>query len=91
MTKADFIAAVAHRSGLPEAEAERIVDNTFDEIAKAIAAGRTVNITGFGTFGVRSIAGKRGKCPRTGESFWRPGRRAPHFRAGQALDALLDA
>jgi nucleoid DNA-binding protein len=91
MTKTEFIAAVAKRSGLTVVEAERIVGNTFDEIAKAIAAGSTVNIHGFGTFGVRSIPGKRGKCPKTGEPYWRPGRRAPHFRSGQALDALLDA
>ncbi len=91
LKRPDFIEAVARRAGLPGEDAERVLDAAVDEIARAMAAGATVHIAGFGTFGVRTVAGKRGRCPASGEPLWRPSRRAPHFRPVQALDALLDA
>lgn len=91
VTRPDFVQAVARRAGLSPEEADRVLGVAFDEITRSMAAGDTVHVAGFGTFGVRTIAGKHGRCPKTGDAFWRPSRRAPHFRPVQALDALLDS
>jgi DNA-binding protein HU-beta len=40
---------------------------------------------GFGTFGVRSRAARKGRHPRTGQEMWLPADRKPTFKAGKGL------
>ena len=48
---------------LPEGLADRI-DTVFDEISGAMAAGRRVEIRGFGAFSVRARDARLGRNPR---------------------------
>ena len=54
-------------------------------ILRALQAGGTVRIDGFGVFDVRMRAGRTGRNPSTGEAIRIPAHAAPAFRAGHGL------
>jgi nucleoid DNA-binding protein len=68
MTKADIARIVYERhGGLSNREAANLVALIFDTIKGQLAARQKVQITGFGTFTVRSKRERRGRNPQTGE------------------------
>ena len=48
MTKQEFIASVAQRSGLASRDAQKAVDAFLDTITDTLRSGGDVNFTGFG-------------------------------------------
>ena len=89
MNKAEFVGAVADASGLTKADAERAVEGMFNVVKKALKAGDTISLVGFGTFVVRKRAARTGRNPRTGETIKIKASNVPAFKAGKALkDAL---
>jgi len=67
--KADLADAVYRRhGGLSRRESRRVVGLIFDRIRGALAGGRPVLISGFGTFRVRPRRPRLGRNPRTGET-----------------------
>lgn len=58
MTRDEFIRTVAKRSGMTIRQAREAVDAVFTCAADALAAGETVKIHGFGTFGFREFKGR---------------------------------
>ena len=50
MTKQEFIASVAQRSGLASRDAQKAVDAFLDTITDTLRSGGDVNFTGFGKF-----------------------------------------
>ena len=54
MTKQEFIAAVAQRSGLASRDAQKAVDAFLDTISDTLRSGGEVNFTGFGKFSAGS-------------------------------------
>lgn len=85
MTKADFIAKIAEASGTTKAETQKIVDNTFDTLADALAGGESIQIKGFGTFSTSVQKGREGKNPMNGKPYKTEDKRVAKFKAGSAL------
>lgn len=89
MTKSDLIQAVRDREPwLRESDARSLVDLFFGRdsiIARELADGRDVVITGFGTFGTRTHSERVMQNPHGGEPLDVPSGRVPTFRAGAAL------
>jgi nucleoid DNA-binding protein len=77
--------AIAERFRLPEAEARKLLDFEFQEIAGALKAGKRVYFRGFGSFAKRIRPGRWFKNPRTGEREWIPARPYVDFRAAPAV------
>ncbi len=67
MTKQEFIASVAQRSGLASRDAQKAVDAFLDTITDTLRSGGDVNFTGFGKFSAANRAARQGVNPRTGE------------------------
>jgi DNA-binding protein HU-beta len=90
LTKAEFVDRLAQdgRIGSKKAAAE-VVDAVLDGVGSALAAGESVNFTGFGKFSVADRAPRQGVNPRTGERITIPGGRAPRFSAGAGLKARV--
>ena len=59
MTKADFIDAVASRSGLSKKDAGAALDAVLESVKDALKNGDDVTFTGFGKFSVQARAPKR--------------------------------
>ena len=85
MKKSDMISALAEKTGVSKADAERVFNATFDLIKSELADGNNVAIAGFGTFKVSKRSARTGRNPQTGETLNIPARNAVSFKAGTAL------
>ncbi len=80
-----MIEAVSERTGLAKSDAARAVDALLGAISETLQRGDSVNLSGFGSFVVRSRAARSGRNPRTGETIAIAATRSPAFKAGKAL------
>ena len=85
MNKSELINEVARKTGLSRREAEVGVQTMLDLIAKDVAKGGTVTLTGFGTFDVGKRKARSGVNPRTGEAIKIPATKMPRFKPSRSL------
>lgn len=91
MTKDDFAAKLAKKTDISKTKAHDVIDAIFSTapregiIAVELDAGRSITITGFGTFDTRHRAARRGRNPQTGAPIQIPEMTVPSFRAGKGL------
>ena len=85
MKKAELVEAIAGKTGLTKADANRALDATFEVITKALKKGERVPVAGFGTFNVSKRKAREGRNPQTGATVKIPARKAVTFKAGTEL------
>ena len=85
MNKTELVDGVAKASGLTKADTKKVVDAVFEEIAKSLKKGDSVQLIGFGTFKISDRKARNGRNPRTGETIKIAASKVPAFSAGQAL------
>ncbi len=97
MTKDEFATRLAKRTGLSKAKAVEAIDCIFGTdsgrgiIATELDAGRKVQLAGFGTFGSKSRAGRKGRNPATGEEIWIEAKKLVKFTPAKGLkDRVAD-
>lgn len=90
MNKAELVAAVAEKAGMPKRDAERVLNAFFEAVEEALARGSRVSIAGFGIFEVRDRGPRMGRNPQTGQSIRIPASRVPAFRAGKSLKDAVE-
>lgn len=66
MNNSDLADALAAANDLTKADARKLVDGVFAEIANAAAKGEEVAINGFGKFKVKDAPAREGRNPATG-------------------------
>ena len=89
MNKAEFIAAVADKTGSQKSEATSAVDAMIEVITNELKGGNEVALVGFGTFKAKRREARTGRNPRTGESIQIAASTVPSFKAGKGFkDAL---
>ena len=95
MNKTELIEKVARKTGMTLKDSRAAVDAIFSTspkegiIASELAAGRRVQITGFGTYMTRRRKKRQGRNPQTGETITIPASRFPAFTAGKALKSRI--
>ena len=85
MKKAELVEAIAEKTGLTKADANRALEATFEVITKALKKGERVPVAGFGTFNVTKRKAREGRNPQTGATVKIPARKAVTFKAGTEL------
>lgn len=85
MNKNDLIAAVALATDTSKADATKSIDCIFEAIADALKNGDSVQLVGFGSFGISNRDARQGRNPRTGEVIQIAASKQPKFKAGKAL------
>lgn len=85
MTKKELAAAVAEKTGLTKKDSEAALNAVIESITAELVAGKDVQLVGFGTFGVKTRAARKGKNPKTGEAINIPASKVPGFKVGKAL------
>ena len=85
MTKADLVAILARTANGSHASADRAFAAFVGGVRESLRQGRSVTISGFGTFVVVRRAARRGRHPRDGSVITIAGARVPKFRASRAL------
>jgi DNA-binding protein HU-beta len=95
MNKTELIDKVAKKTGLTLKDSRSVVDAIFSTsvkegiLAGELAAGKKIQITGFGTFMTRRRKKRMGRNPQTGEAITIPATKFPAFAAGKALKSRV--
>ena len=90
MNRSELIAALAERHGLKQEEAAGFIEQFFDAIKGALAAGGRVEIRGFGSFSMREYKGYKGRNPKSGAEVRVQPKRLPFFRVGKDLQDFIN-
>ncbi|HEX5314049.1 MAG TPA: integration host factor subunit alpha [Gammaproteobacteria bacterium] len=90
VTKAELAEVLFDNLGLNKREAKELIEQFFEEISNALAAGDPVKLSGFGNFELRDKGRRPGRNPKTGEEIPVTARRVVTFRAGQKLKARVE-
>ena len=85
MNKTELVTAVAERAELSKKDAEAAITAAIDVITESLRREEKVQLVGFGSFEVKTRAGRMGRNPKTKEPIPIPASRAPVFKAGKAL------
>lgn len=85
MTKAELVAEIAKKSGLPKADAERALNSFVETAKKTLKKEGRLALAGFGTFSVNKRKARTGRNPRTGETIKIKAKKVVKFKAGKAL------
>ncbi len=85
MTKSQWIDRAAKNSGMTKKQLEQAYDALLATLEDTLAAGETVQITGFGSFAVRQSAARMGRNPKTNEAIQIPASRRVVFLPGKKL------
>lgn len=94
MNKQDLVGTLAEelkKEGLniTKKDTARVVDKMLEVIENALRKGEKVQLVGFGTFGVKKRAGRRGRNPQTGKEIHIPETKVPFFRPGKLLKEVV--
>lgn len=85
LTKADLVEAIAEDADITKADAERALSAFTETVTNALKRGKTVQITGFGTFERRSRKKRKARNPQTGEEITIAATKVAAFKPGKAL------
>jgi DNA-binding protein HU-beta len=88
MTKAEFVAAVAAKSGLTKADAEKAVNAFTGAVTELLKNGDKLVLPGFGSFSVAARAARIGRNPQTGKELKIAASKSGKFSAGKDLKGL---
>ena len=85
VSKADLVDTVAEGSTLRKKDVKAVLDSVLDSIRLELGKGNKVQLTGFGTFEVRSRKARTGVRPGTTEQIKIPASKYPAFKPGKGL------
>ncbi|MFH0777853.1 MAG: HU family DNA-binding protein [Candidatus Eisenbacteria bacterium] len=89
MTKAELVDEIAERTGLTKKDVADTVDEFLNAVSRALAAGKHIEIRGFGTFKVKARKARIARNPRTGDSVPVPPRKVPVFKVSKELKDMV--
>jgi DNA-binding protein HU-beta len=92
MTKADLVQAVSQNKALSELSKKSVtavIDETFEQIKKAVRKDERFSFPGFGTFNKKKRAARTGRNPQTGEKIKIKAQTTVGFRPAQALKDFM--
>jgi integration host factor subunit alpha len=79
LTKKELAQNLSDQTELSFADAKNFVDLFFDTIKEQLNSGKTVKISGFGTFDIVQTKERVGRNPKTMEEFPIPSKRKVKF------------
>jgi DNA-binding protein HU-beta len=89
MNRTELTAAVAEQAGGDVATARRYLDAAIETIARRVADGERVIITGFGTFERTARAARTARNPRTGQAIRVNATSVARFTVGQTFKSMV--
>jgi integration host factor subunit alpha len=90
VTRADLVEALANRTNMQRADANRLLTRMLDMVQDALVEGDTVKLSRFGNFNVRTKRQRVGRNPKTGEEVPITPRRVVTFRPSQMLRDFVE-
>ena len=89
MNKTQLIDSIVVKTGIKKKDAEAVLSSAIESIIEALEDGEKVQISGLGSFEVKTRAERPGRNPKTQETITIPASKYPVFSASKALkDAI---
>lgn len=90
MNKAELVAKIAEKVGLPKKQVEEVMENFMEIVTSTLKGNGEVVLAGFGSFSAKRRAGRTGVNPQNpSQKIQIPPVTVPKFKAGKGLkDAL---
>ncbi len=89
MNKAELIEQMAKDTKMPKSACKDCLESFIDTVEKSLKKGKTVVLTGFGTFSVIKRKARTGINPATGKKMQIPAKKVPKFKPGKHLKDLV--
>ena len=90
MNKTQLIDAIIAKTGLKKKDAESAVTALVDVVSEALAGGDKVQVSGLGSFEVKTRAERTGRNPKTQETITIPASKYPAFSASKTLKDIVN-
>ena len=85
MTKTDLVNVVAAETEVSKKTVDAVVNSVLEAISNALKENDKVQLIGFGTFEVKTVAAREGRNPQTNEVIQIPESKKVSFSASKAL------
>ena len=90
MNKLEIISALKDEANISKAEAAKVVQVFFDNMADAMGRGERVEIRGLCSFFIKEYNSYTGRNPKTGEKVTIKPKKLPFFKSGKELKERVD-
>ena len=84
MNKNELVRAIANNAGITLKDSAAYLDSFIDTITAELKNGEKIQISGFGTFELKSKEAREGVNPKTGEKISIAASKTPAFKFGKA-------
>lgn len=89
ITKRELVIRVAAKLGMTQGDVARIIDETFEGLARGLGQGHRWELRDFGVFEVKTRASRIGRNPRTGDQVPVAARKIVTFRPGKDMRDMV--
>ncbi len=89
MNKAKLVEQMAKITKLPKSTCKECLEAMITTVSNALKQGKSVVLTGFGTFGVSKRKKRQARNPMTGKLMMIPAKKVPKFKPGKALKTIV--
>ena len=90
LTKKELAQNLSDQTELSLADAKKFVDLFFDTIKEQLNSGKTVKLSGFGTFDIVQTKERVGRNPKTMEEFPIPSKRKVKFTVSPKVNKSIN-
>ena len=90
MNKTELVHHLSFQSDLSQTGARRALDCMIDAITKSLKKGRSVSLSGFGTFSLVQRQARTGRNPRTGLPIQIQASKTVRFKPSKELKETFD-
>ena len=90
MNKAEFVDAIAGKTGHTKTDTEKTLNALLETIVETVAAGDSLTLVGFGTFKAAHRAAREGRNLATGQSIAIAATTVPKFAPGATFKAKVN-
>ena len=90
MNKSELVEAIAKKTDASNASVERMINAFIETVTTSLTKGQSVQLVGFGSFGVTKRKARTGRNPRTGDAIKIAAAKVPRFSAGARLKAAVN-
>eukprot|EP00594_Rhizosolenia_setigera_P018091 CAMPEP_0178967916 /NCGR_PEP_ID=MMETSP0789-20121207/17907_1 /TAXON_ID=3005 /ORGANISM="Rhizosolenia setigera, Strain CCMP 1694" /LENGTH=146 /DNA_ID=CAMNT_0020653673 /DNA_START=72 /DNA_END=512 /DNA_ORIENTATION=+ len=88
--KGEFVSSIAEKTGMTKTDSEKALNAVIETIMEEVAAGKKINLTGFGTFKLSHRNARKGRNPQTGEQIDIKASNSPSFTASKAFKEAVN-
>ena len=89
MNKAKLIEQMSKMAKLPKASCKKALECFVKSVGHSLKQGKSVVLTGFGTFSVMKRKARTGVNPATRKKMQIPAKKVAKFKAGKALREMV--